>query len=263
MSNKFLFTIPTNNKTIDLPIEIKWDFYGRDDSIELYEDEVIKDIIGSPNDFEILRFAHSAYSVNNLTDIKYDFYFFSGSPFNLSNTNDWSVSYLAAGFNSSEIYYYRKPFTNSFFKLDFYDTPESKSQTNYFTIIIPVQQGFTQSALVSPLLPSVNIKKPSFSLDYVGDKEGFFIYWLRKKQFINLSQFYMSAKFFDAKLGVFVKMMNAPQSTLTLPYGFDEKLYFYYKVVLNYDEKTYSVLNLQNQRVDNGVPIKWYEYVNP
>ena len=56
MSNKFLFTIPKGNKSIDLPIEIKWDFYGRDDSIELYEEEVLVDIIGVAKDFEVLRF---------------------------------------------------------------------------------------------------------------------------------------------------------------------------------------------------------------
>jgi PAT family beta-lactamase induction signal transducer AmpG len=43
--------------------------------------------------------------------------------------------YLDLGFSKTEIYYFEKPFTKSFFKLDFYDTMDGKSQTNYFTII--------------------------------------------------------------------------------------------------------------------------------
>jgi hypothetical protein len=54
----------------------------------------------------------------------------------------------------------------------------------------------------------VSIKKPYFVLDYVGDKEGFFIYWLKKRTFLDIKTFYMTAKFYDAKKGIFVKMMN-------------------------------------------------------
>ena len=115
MSNKFLFTIPKGNKSIDLPIEIKWDFYGRDDSIELYEEDVLKDIIGVAKDFEILRFSHSPYSPNQKTDIKYDFFFYDSSvPVSAStSSSDWVNSYLfpnatPSGFSSTQIYYYEK-----------------------------------------------------------------------------------------------------------------------------------------------------------
>ena len=98
MSNKFLFTIPKGNKSIDLPIEIKWDFYGRDDSIELYEEEVLVDIIGVAKDFEILRFSHSPYIPNQKTEIKYDFYFYdSSTPVSASTVStDWVNSYLSS-----------------------------------------------------------------------------------------------------------------------------------------------------------------------
>ena len=265
MSNKFLFTIPKGNKTIDLPIEIKWDFYGRDDSIELYEEEVLGDIIGVAKDFEILRFSHDSYIPNQQTSVKYDFYFYSGVPTNVSasTVTDWGNSYLAEGFQGDEIYYYTKPFTKSFFKLDFYDTKESQSQTNYFTIIIPVQQGATESVSISPLTPNVDIRKPSYTLDYVGDKEGFFIYWLKNELFLNIDTFYMTAKFFDGRLGVFVKMMNEPQSSLPNKFNFDASRYFYNKVVLDYPTKTYQIFDYLNNRIGAGTPIKWYEYVNP
>ena len=55
MSNKFRFVIPNDEQYILLPIELKWDMYGQEDSIELYEEDVIKDIIGVAEDFELLR----------------------------------------------------------------------------------------------------------------------------------------------------------------------------------------------------------------
>lgn len=266
MSNKYKFTLPTgNDKYINLPIEIKWDFYGRDDTIDVYQDEVLEKIIGIAEDFEVTRFAHDNYNSEN-TDINYVFNFYGGLPQDLdtSSDTDWVSSYLAEGFGSNEVYYYDKAFTKSFFKLDFYDTDEERSQINYFTVILPVQQGYTELASISPHRPDVNIKIPTFKLDYVGDKEGFFFYWLRKKSFISLNTFYMTAKFFDAKKGVFVKMMNESQGNMSSQTNFDGKNYFYYKVELDYNNKTYQVFDsFTGNRVGTNTPIIWYEYVNP
>lgn len=282
-NNKYAFTLPKgNDKYINIPIEIKWDFIGQDDAIEEYQQQVVEEIVGFPGDFEILRFAHAPYSSDTKTDIKYDFHFFAdnsgGVPVNpaslvtTSTISNWITSYIPEGFLTTEIYYYVKPFTKSFFKLDFYDTKDTISQTNYFTVIIPVQQGYTVSGTVSSLLPDVQIKIPSFKLDYVGDKEGFFLYWLRDKDFYNgLNTFYMTAKFFDARLGVFVKMMNTPQvpPIIPSPFTFNPEDFFYYKVILDYNTKTYQIFDNNSgssafeSRVGTTSPIKWYEYINP
>lgn len=264
--NKFYFTVPDVNQGIQLPLEIKWDFDGRTDSIELYEDEVIKEVIGIADDFEIARFSHKEDIQTNKTEINYEFNFFNGIDVQTSVSTDWINSYLAEGFTTEEIYFYKNPFTKSFFKLDFYNTPDTKTQTNYFTVILPTQQGDVENASISPIPPfdNVPIKKPKYKLDFVGDKEGFFLYWLRKTEFLNINTFYMSAKFFDAKLGVFVKMMNRPQSSLPVnQFQFNPNDYFYYKVELDYTNKTYQVFDYLNVRVGTNTPIIWYEYVNP
>jgi len=267
VSNKFLFTT-NDTKGLQIPIEMKWDFYGRTDSIELYEDEVLTTIIGVADDFEVVRFSHSPYGNNNETRLNYEFYFYSGlTPVNqtvlTSTVTDWGNSYIPEGFTTDEIYYYTKPFTKSFFKLDFYDTNDTVTQKNYFSVIIPVQQGGTESASISPLIPNVNIRIPNFSLDFVGDKEGFFLYWLASKGFLDINTFYMSAKFFDGRLGVFVKMMNEPQSSLPNKFVFDNSRYFFNKVVLDYNNKTYEIFDYLDNRIGAGTPIKWYEYINP
>lgn len=271
MSNKYYFKLPTTNQTIQLPIEIQWDFLDRSDSIEIYQNEIVKEVIGSAEDFEIAQFAHDVVSPLDLsTSVNYEFYFYNtGSPTSISATTtstDWINSYITEGFTSKEIYYNSNSFTKSFFKLDFYDNPNPKNQVNYFTIIIPTQQGLTMTASTSPNQPTVLIRKPKFKLDYVGDKEGFFIYWLRNTNYLNIDTFYMSAKFFDAKIGVFVKMMNQPQSNLPIGNGrfnFLGSTYFYNKVVLDYENKTYQVFNSSNQRIGiSNNPIKWYEYIS-
>jgi len=270
--NKYYLRLPTADQGLEIPIEMNWDFLGKQDSIEDYESTVIEEIIGTAVDFEVSRFSHAEYSQTDLrTSINYEFNFYSSGSTSvtattIANTNLWKNSYLDEGFTSSEIYYFSNSFTNSFFKLDFYDTNDVKSQTNYFTVIIPVQQGLTQTASTSSLLSNVSIKKPYFVLDFVGDKEGFFFYWLTDREFLDIDTFYMSAKFFDAKLGVFVKMMIRPQAILPNKFIFDGSKLFFNKVILDYSDKTYKIYDGENpnQRVGTSLnPMRWYEYINP
>jgi hypothetical protein len=247
----------------------------REDSIQEYQEVITKEVIGSPKDFEISRFAHDYYDGNSCTgnttctSINYQFNFYSGTPeyddFIIDTSTSWLPSYIQQTFTISDLYYQRRSFTNSFFKLDFYDTKNGVNQINYFTVIIPTSQGETTEVSLSEYLPPQKIKKPIFKLDYFGDKEGFFLYWLRDKEFYNIDTFYMTAKFFDAKLGQFIRLMNRGQfSLIGNKWGFKDEDYFYNKVVLNYDNKTYQVFDFENQRIGTeNNPIKMYEYINP
>lgn len=279
--NKYYFTKVYTETYIDLPIEMEWASEGQEDAIEIFQTNSVDEVVGKPKDFETGRFAHKEYSCVKgsglptpiCTDVNYEFYFFSGNPTNLSSPLSWGNSYFAkyipplTPFSTSELYYNTNTFSKSFFKLDFYDLPDEKAQTNYITIILPTQQGDTENANLSTFQPSVGVKKPKFKLDYVGDKEGFFIYWLKNTDFFSANTFYMAAKFFDARNGQFTKMMNTPQSILTgagNEYSFDGQIYFYYKVVLDYSAKTYQIFDNTGTRAGTVTnPIKWYEYVNP
>jgi hypothetical protein len=269
--NKFL--IQQNgitDKEINIPIQLTWDYLGLDMAIEEYESDMITQVIGDGRDFEVSRFSHTPETgATNNTEVNYEFYFYSGG--SLSLERNWSINYISEGFTPQEIYYYSNNFTNSFFKLDLYDISDEKRQTNYLTIIIPTQQGLKMDAQMQRTL--VSIKKPKFVLDYVGDKEGFFIYWLKSRSFLNIDTFYMSAKFFNAKTGQFTKLMNLPQSNQCLDetnrYYFDNMLFFYYQVKLDYESQTYQIFDINScspnyeKRVGTTIPIKWYEYVNP
>ena len=265
------------NKELVIPIELTWDYLGLDQSIDEYETEIIKKVTGTYGDFEVTRFAHAPVVVSDpftdnafeFTDIQYEFNFYSGGT--LDDSANWRNNYMSEGFTTDEIYYYRNNFSNSFFKLDFYDNVDEKRQTNYLTIIIPTQQGLTMDTIMQRT--PVKIKRPYFVLDYVGDKEGFFIYWLKKRNFLNVKTFFMTAKFYDAKNGYFTKMMNVPQSSISGDkFVFDSTQYFYYRVELDYEKHNYQVFNMNptqtlysnlGGRAGATIPIKWYEYVNP
>lgn len=265
-ANKYKILLPTTDKEIVLPIELKWDFLDRSDSLKTYEENAVKEILNQEKDFEVIRFQPDGILnvFNNTIDTEMN-YEFNFVPSGVSITNAvWSPSYLTQGFTAEECYRYRNSFRKSFFKLDLYDSTETKSQTNYITIILTPQMGQTTTATVG--WNNVNIKTPTFKLDFLGFQEGYFIYWLKSTKFLNINTFYMTAKFFDAKVGEFVKMMNRPQSSLPGDqFNFPQDKFFYYKVVLDYSNNTYKIFDINSGgRVgQSSSPIKWYEYINP
>ena len=148
--------------------------------------------------------------------------------------------------------------------MDFYDSPSDRQQTNFLTIVLPTTQGERMPADMQGT--AVTIKKPVYKLDYTGDKEGFFIYWLKSRTTLDLDKFFMSCKFWNAKTGSFSQMINKPQSlNVSNAFNANSLFDFYYQVNLDYEQQTYVVYDTTTfQRVGtNTNPIKWYEYVNP
>lgn len=278
-NNYYRFSVTAEDTFFNIPVEISFDMAGRNDGIVEFEKNVLQDLINGIDDFETTRFANKSYlQTPDKTDINYDFYFLDSTvQVTAATSSNWSVDYANATFTDPELYYFANSFKGSFFKLDFYDTKTNENQKAYFSVILPTQQGQTRVGFLGPLnnQTQVNVKKPKFKLDYTGaDKEGFFIYWLKERDFINISEFYMTAKFFNAKTGQFVRFMNEPQSTFSAgnKFNFNKSQYFYYKVELdftNYEYQVYKEIPQQNQaptllRVgDTTNVIKWYEYGNP
>lgn len=266
-----------NDLALQVPILTTWDLNGVNDAIEVFENEIIQQAINPIDNFETIRYSHAPWApqvidVGSKTSTHYDFYFYSAttdSSITATTTNTaWVSDYRANGFTSRQIYYNEDVFSKSYFKLDFYDSKKSTTQRNLLTIIIPTQQGLTTSAIIGQ--NTVSIRKPEYQLNFIGDKEGYFVYWLKSPEFLNpeVSTLYMSAKFYDANIGGFKRMMNTPQGTLSDKFNFSQEINFYYTLKLNYDDYTYEVF-LENElggliKVGTDYnPIKWYEYVNP
>jgi len=266
--------VPTDT-FIEIPIQITFDNLGREDGIKDFEEKTIEEVINPISDFETTSFAHSPWGQSKQTKINYEFYFYSGGSDSTvtatTNSNDWVIDYQAADFTDAEIYYFANSFKGSFFKLDFYDTKNTADQKIFFSIILPTQQGQLENGFIGPTVnpTPVQVKRPKYILDYVGaDKEGFFIYWLKNQSYVDQTTFYMSAKFFNAKSGQFVRLMNASQGGLIDKFNFDKSILFYYKCELDYNTYEYKIYKesqpIGQTRVGTTTsPIKWYEYINP
>lgn len=245
-SNNFRIRFNPNTQQINIPLELQWDNAGRGEAVSAYETEIIRQVINPIDDFETSRFAHKPWNVEETrTDIHYQFFFNSGNTevSATTNCNDWITDYEAEGFTDAEIFYFSNAFAGSFFKLDFYDSPQSETQRLYFTVILPTQQGLTETGRIGNVnsYDEVQVKKPSFILDYIGDKEGFFIYWLKDQTYLNVDTFYFSAKFFNGKSGQFIRMMNECQGDLPNKFNFNQSEKFYYKCVLDYNTYEYQM----------------------
>ena len=44
--NKYKIVLPENNQYLNIPLEMNWDFLGRDDSIDEYQEKMVKEVIG-------------------------------------------------------------------------------------------------------------------------------------------------------------------------------------------------------------------------
>lgn len=264
----------TNDLRLNVPINITWDLNGVNESIDVYEDEIIQQSVNPIQDVETTRFSHKEYPVGingfYKTSTNYNFYFYSAltdsSITATTNNERWVIDYRANGITDRQIYYYDNVFSKSFFKLDFYDIKKTTRQQILLTVIIPTQQGETLNTTIGQ--KTVKIKKPKFTLNHSGDKEGYYYYWLKTKSFLDIDTLYMSCKFYDANIGQFKRMMNVPQGTLTNKFNFSQENYFYYTVKFDYQTYTYEIFldNETNKMVKVGTedsPINWYEYVNP
>ncbi len=280
--SSYRFSYNADDKTINIPIEINFDTAGRDETVDILENELKEDVINQINDFEVKRFSHAISDTDSTkTEIHYKFNFFNSQGQvdflnNPPNVNEWLDDYEYAGFTDEEIYYFANSFKKSFFKLDFYDRNTTENQKILFSVILPTQQGLKENGTLfnNPNL-QVLVKKPYMVLDSIGaDKEGFFFYWLKNQTYLSQTEMYMSCKFFNSKKGQFVRMMNRPQSFFTGPnvYDFNKSTYFYYKVFFDYVNYEYTVYkeipsgqSYVYVRVGENQtnPINWFEYVNP
>lgn len=338
------------NRQIVVPLGIDWDFLDRADAIKQEQQKILKQVIGTPPNYELSRYSHVA-NPNGSSELTYQFFF------SQTVAGPWENSYLIK-FTDNQVRYYSNQFGKSFFKLDFYNSMDPKTQKNYLTVILPTSNsalieesqcreyfftfqelgdrpselrytnccgeeievqgqgasgGFPattvricvriggdvrfvrffinqigeqveQSLLVDlaqgtgqydivllgdctcngdlPVVDSSSppLVTPTFFLDHFGRQEGFYLHWYEDRDLLGIDSFYMSAKFFNAATGQYVKLINTPQSDYTNLYRIPNKDY-YYIVNLNYTSKTYEVVSTQTDLPASV--ITWYEYINP
>ena len=200
-------------------------------------------------------------------------------PYDPNDITSW-YGYDFQGFTPEETYKSKTTFTKSFFKLDLYNSRDRKQQKLFISIIINPING------IKILRPTLSVQFPSeipdgryncrpegeqfcptpnFELDPINNNEGYFIYWLKEKTFLDIDVFYMSCKFYNGKTGEVTQLINTPQSDISKPYSISKEDFYYYRVVLNQNRYTYTIYRVSDGiRVgeDSTNPIKFYQYFN-
>lgn len=254
--NKIKLKSSVLNRDILVPIDMKWDFMGRGDTVDVYLQTVIDEYTGVPKDYELSRFSKS-YQVNGGTSITYNFNFWDVDNSSYQNT------YVVPGkFNAYQLYYETSPVKKSFFKMDAYDSPNPSNQRIMFSIILAYRQTIlTETKTYND--KDYEVKRPSFLLDFIGEREGYFIYFFEDQEITNVTDFYISAKFFSGLDGQYTKFTSAPQTSFGNNIFSVPNEIFYYKLSLDYSNKTYKLYNQYNNPNSEINVLDWYEYVNP
>lgn len=122
--------ILTNTNDLNIVLNTEQDFktdLGWQENLAQFEDEILKDIINPAQNYETVRYIHKPY-VSSLgveqTDIWYQFFFLSGNTVSGVTTPTYVQEYEAIGITTTENEFMLRQSTESFFRLEFYKTPQ-------------------------------------------------------------------------------------------------------------------------------------------
>lgn len=201
-------------KDIDQSIILnKEDFFKTDlgwhDNAEEMEKEVLENIINPAQNFETVRYIHKPYVSDTgilQTDIWFKFYFISGSTYVLD--------YEPTGLSTKENVKLLKQFTESFFRLEFFKTPNGQvpNRNNRRLVFaknlgLPIGERYFYSSL------NTFVNKPIFTGSNYRNKENMYLFWFQDDSALNEesltgSTFYMTAKFFNPEDGSITDFTN-------------------------------------------------------
>jgi hypothetical protein len=249
--------ITKNSNNINLVLNVETDFLsnlGSEENLQQFEGEVLDDILNPIENYEVIRFIHEPYSVNNNTNIQSDiwfyFYFLSGTTY--------VQDYTSQGISSRENELMLKQSTDSFFRLEFYKTPgvvsgntltcESPTRVNrklVFSRNLSLPLG--EKMFYTNLNGYVHL--PVFNGNNYRNKENMYLFWFDSEDVFsetNLSgttsgnTFFMTAKFYNAKNGGIVDFTN---SGFTQSHKVTEESDMYYQVDIDRTNHTYKIYN--------------------
>ena len=246
------------NEDLDFLTNLAWE-----ENIKVIEDELIDEIVNPIDSYETVRFLHQPYSgiTNNSEDFQddlyYTFYFLDEN-----NTYNNGLNYVQQGIEINDNISKSKIFINSFFRLEFYKTPNDELPTRinrklFFTKDLPLMAGekFFNETIKK------YIRIPLFIGSTFKNKEIMYFYWLfddimLSDKSMNSPIFWLALKFYNAKTGNVIDFTNKPITVGEV----NEKSDMYYKVEFDKNNTTY-VISYDNNRVGDGFdnPIVFFE----
>lgn len=262
---KILKITDTSQLLLDSNNEIMNDL-GWSESFSDYESELLDIVINDVENYETVRYIHKNYDGitedSNVTidDIWFYFYFLSGSTY--------VQNYEAAGITNSENSKLTKQTTKSFFRLEFFKTPndETPDRSNR-RLVFAKNLPITSSEKYFYTKNDFNdyIYVPVFIGSNYRNKENMYFFWFQDETPYDETQltgntFYMTAKFFSSDDGSVLDFTN---SCFDTSHQIVESEDMYYKVLIDMNDYSYMVYEYDgNMGVRSGTrsnPIKFYE----
>jgi hypothetical protein len=175
--NKYTINSNLDRVVISFPITTHTSNTGYGDLLrDIVREEKIK-VSNQIKDGEKIKFRLAENQTNNIIESLSIKFFFKDT------TNSYENNWLAAGFSNEDISEGRNRLTKSFFRLDFFDSPDDTNQNYLFSEFLDVGDNGT----------------PSFGLSG--------IYWIKNdKKFLKdtepYRELYMRARFYNASNGL-------------------------------------------------------------
>jgi hypothetical protein len=256
------------NHELDFQMNLGWQ-----ENMEQFEDEVLDDIINPIDNYETVRYIHNPDGTSE-SDIWFYFYF--------SNNGSYSkgLDYSLVGIEPKENAKMLRQSTESFFRLEFYKTPNLLNVNGNVTgYTAPTRQNrkliFTKNLTLplgekyfyTPLQENIHV--PVFHGSNYTNKENMYLFWFQDESVLdetNLSgtttgnTFFMTAKFFNAKDGIITDFYNDVYAT-SREIKENEDMYFQVDIdKRDYSYKIYKFNGTKGAQVGTtATPIKFYE----
>lgn len=240
-ANKIHIKASLGDKKLTLPLGQIFDEVGREQLLEIHDEVELQDNINYIQDYETTR-----YAPNYGPEFKifYEFNFWDPATSSYPAFPNFNV----LGYTNAELASNEQSFTKSFFKFDFFDQPIREEQKLMFSMVMPANNCSTKSVAVDPAEdpeyywtqkakgvqnPIYNVYFPAFSgaAAPTGAQENYYLHWLKDRDLFTASTFYVSCKFFNAKNGEVIRMLNKIPSPPQGAYNFED--WFYFQVTLN------------------------------
>ena len=291
--NRIQIKAKLGDKNVTIPLGQSFDELGREDSVKTWEIVEQQDAINIIRDYETTKYS---YSNSGTAPDEYNVFY----EFNFLEGNTYTPDFNPQGFMDFEMYRLKKSFTKSFFKFDFYDSPLQEDQKIMFTMTMPLTNCKKEKDVLVKKLedaleywsqksagcvncvggnPVYDIYWPKVQLGpSKGNNEGYYIQWYKNRDLYSGDTFYMSCKFYNAKNGNVVRMLNKPSWNLSPVIDNPEASEWYYywvKLSVNNNDTpkyVYTVREFDNNGVggekgmDDLPPanqIRFYEYKTP
>ncbi len=256
---------------------------GWTENAEMMEKEVLYEIINPTENYETVRYIHKPYSnASGFTQTDLWFYFYFGNySYNTSNPADpiitgvtFEQDYQLMDLTLQENALMLKQSTESFFRLEFYKTPNDEVPTTINrrmvfakNLALPIGEKVFYTGTTSGSTYPLNdyIYFPVFMGSNYRNKENMYFFWFTDdtpfdETTLTGNTFYMTAKFYNAKTGEvfdFTNKTKSPGGTIV------EENDMYYKIVIDRTDFSYQIFRFNGSvgtRIgETNDPVVFYE----